>query len=160
MKTRTYEFKSILQKWRELPQTDDQWAAPQKEYDLKSVREHRLELGARDIVTDRSWGSNFFIALMSASALCVLSYGLLRVGFSVAFRGAILAVFIVLSLLVFCALWALFSIRGAVNNRKRQVVLDDRGKGDWIIIDADRWDRFYRIITAPKKNPADPHARP
>ncbi|MBN1532385.1 MAG: hypothetical protein JXA20_06965 [Spirochaetes bacterium] len=155
MKQRICEFKSVPQRTREVPAGHGGAMVLRKEYDLAGVREHRLELSPGQILSHRAWIMNLLWAAMGISILFVLIYGALVVGFRVDFSsgaGRIYrAVYISAFLVSFLALWIALSVPGAVKGLKRSHVEAERGEGNWLLVDLKDWDRFYRIVTAPKK---------
>jgi hypothetical protein len=152
---RICEFKSVQLRTREVPDGHGGAMVLRKEYDLAGAREHRLELTPGQILSDRAWVVNLFWAAMGVSIFFALIYGVLVVGFRLDFSsgsGKIYrALYIGFFLVSFLAAWTALSVPGAVKGLKRRHVEAERGEGNWILVDLDRWDRFHRILTAPKK---------
>jgi len=151
---KTYKFKSIQVNNVEKHIGNTGMTRMEMEFDMESVRDHSLDLDLRMIITDRAWVPNFFLTFMIISAIFALAYGILSAGFNVNFSGndgsSVLTIYISLLIISFLGLWTLLSIPGAVKNRKKKLVDNERGKGTWKIIDENKWDRFYRLLTIKK----------
>ncbi|MCU0848662.1 MAG: hypothetical protein MUD12_12320 [Spirochaetes bacterium] len=144
-------FRSIRVRKIEVPVENSARTLIKMKFDPDTVQKHDLELGIREIISERAWVINFFFAAMIISALHALVYGLMVVGFKADFSGgACRHAFIGSAVVTFLGLWSAFSIAGAVKNRKKEFVAKIRGDGNWKIIDEKKWDRFYRILTAPR----------
>ncbi len=117
-------------------------------YDIGSARAHSLELGLRDIMLCRSWVQNIIISLMAVILAFVLIYGVFVIGFrtdmgagTVAFR--VLAFCMALSFIV---LSLAMGVPSAVRRFKSDLVIRERGQGNWKIVDEKDWERFCRIV--------------
>jgi len=117
-------------------------------YDIGSAVAHSMELSLRDIMLCRSWVQSIIISLMVVILAFVLIYGALVIGFkadmgagTVAFR--VLTVCMALS---FIALSLAMGIPSAVRKHKIDLVIGERGEGNWKIGDEKDWEHFCRII--------------
>ena len=145
-------FRSIKVRKIEVPVENSARTLIKMKFDPETVQKHDLELGIREIISDRSWIINFFFAAMIVSAAHALVYGLMVVGFKADFSGGVCRyAFICSAAVTFLCLWSAFSFSGAVKNRKKEFVAKSRGDGNWKIIDEKKWDRFNRILTAARE---------
>lgn len=126
------------------------------EMDESTIAEHELNLSAADIISDRAWIMNFFFSFMSVGGIGAILYGLIYIGYG---RGAepglwglLSGIYFTCAAVVFAVLWVFLSVRGAIANRKRSLVEKERGKGNWRIVDEDKWDEFYRLLQISKKS--------
>jgi hypothetical protein len=119
-------------------------------YDLNSVRDHVMPVGLLRFLLCRSWVLSFFITLMIIALAFGVIYGILIIGLKIDFGspgGALAGKLYLLSLLLcFVALWLGLGIPAAVKKLKRDHVEAERGKGNWVLVDESKWERFYRIV--------------
>jgi len=151
---KTYKFKSIQVNNVEKHIGNTGMTRMEMEFDMESIRDHNLDLDFKMIFTDRAWIPNFFLAFMIIFAIFALAYGILSAGFKLDFTGSdgapILTIYISLLVISFLGLWSLLSIPGARKNIKRKHVEKERGKGTWKLVDENKWDQFYRLLTIKK----------
>ncbi len=126
------------------------------EMDESTIAEHELRLSAGDILLDRSWILNFFLAFMTAGGISAIIFGLLYMGYG---KGApaeswnsVSGIFLACAVILFLSLWIFLSVRGAIAGRKREFVEKERGKGNWRIVDEAKWGEFYRLMQISKKS--------
>jgi hypothetical protein len=152
----TQKFRSILVENKEKVIPGTVFSKMIIEMDESTIEQHELNLSAGDIIADWSWLLNFFLAFMSVGGISAVIFGLGYMGygrgaepaswdtFSTVFSGAVI--------LIFVAVWAFLSVRGAIANKKRSYVESKRGKGNWRIVDESKWDEFYRLLQIAKKS--------
>ncbi|MBN2158556.1 MAG: hypothetical protein JW807_04105 [Spirochaetes bacterium] len=119
-------------------------------YDLGSVRDHVMSAGPLQFLFCRSWVPTFFLTLMVVSLLFGVVYAILVIGLKVDFASPVGAragkIYIIALVICFAVLWLGLGIPAAVKRLKRDHVVAERGKGNWVLVDEDRWERFYRIV--------------
>jgi len=152
----TQKFRSILVENKEKVIPGTVFSKRILEMDESTIAEHELKLSAGDIITDWSWLLNFFLAFMSVGGVSAVIFGLAYMGYG---RGAEPAswdtfstIFFGAVIIIFAAVWAFLSVRGAIANKKRSLVEKERGKGNWRIVDEDKWEEFYRLLQIAKKS--------
>ncbi len=150
------EFKSVRLKMKEIPMGEKGAMILRKDYDIAGAMDHRLVLGPRMILSHRAWIANLVPVVMAAALFFALLYGLMTAVMGVDFssaggRAAVIALIASLSVLSLAS-WAILSFMGAVKGLKRAHVVEMRGSGNWILVDSAEWDRFHRIMTAPKED--------
>lgn len=152
----TKKFRSILVENKEKVIPGTVFSKRIIEMDETTIEQHELNLSAADIIADLSWLLNFFLSFMSVGGIAAVIFGLAYMGYG---RGAEPAswdhfskIFFLSVILIFIAVWTLLSVRGAVENKKRAFVDKERGKGNWRIVDEDKWDEFYRLLQIAKKS--------
>jgi hypothetical protein len=152
----TKKFRSILVENKEKVIPGTVFSKRILEMDESTIAEHELKLSAGDIIADWSWLLNFFLAFMSVGGIAAVVFGLAYMGYG---RGAepaswdtFSSVFFIAVILIFSVVWIFLSVRGAVENKKRAFVDKQRGKGNWRIVDEDKWDEFYRLLQIAKKS--------
>ncbi len=157
-------FKSLATVTVEIPLETSSRMARRIRFDLDSVMDHTLEIGAGKILADRAWLRNGAISAMIVAAVFALVYGLAVVfgklggdaGPGGPFRNA-LAVAAVIS---FILLTSVLSVRGALAHRKREFVESVRGKGPWKIVDDSGWERFRKYAALANESDRARHAVP
>jgi hypothetical protein len=152
----TKKFRSILVENKEKVIPGTVFSKRILEMDESTIAEHELKLTAGDIIADWSWLLNFFLAFMSVGGIAAVVFGLAYMGYG---RGAepaswdtFSSVFFITVILIFSVVWIFLSVRGATENKKRAFVDKQRGKGNWRIVDEDKWDEFYRLLQIAKKS--------
>ncbi len=48
--------------------------------------------------------------------------------------------------ILFLSIWTGFVYRASIRDKKNQLVNNSRGKGNWKIIDEEKWDDFKRLL--------------
>jgi hypothetical protein len=152
----TQKFRSILVENKEKVIPGTVFSKMIIEMDESTIKQHELKLSAGAIIADWSWLLNFFLAFMSVGGISAVIFGLAYMGYG---RGAepaswdrFSSVFVIIVILIFMAVWTFLSARGAVANKKRAYVEAERGKGNWRIVDENKWDEFYRLLQIAKKS--------
>lgn len=144
---RTFKFKSLLM----VP--DPSGEKGKIAYDMESVRDHAMELGAADLFLCRSWITNFFFALLPVILVFALVYGLLVLGMKVDMGAGSTAraIFVLAFALSFLILFLALGVPAAVKTLKQDLAVRERGKGSWKIIDEAGWDVFMKMRTIEKE---------
>jgi hypothetical protein len=140
----TRNFKSVLMEW-------DKTRRPVKlTFDIENAMSHSFSLTPLEFCRNRAWIRGLFITLMIVFPLFALVYGFLsmvmeitiwspgQVFIRTVFFGAFFAMFVLL--------WVGISIPAVIKDRKWQTVVNERGKGNWKIIDDNKWERFLYLI--------------
>ncbi|HPI13044.1 MAG TPA: hypothetical protein PK875_02505 [Spirochaetota bacterium] len=114
-------------------------------FDLESARNHVLIINMGHLLANRSWISSVSIALMVAIPLAVLAYGGLAIGSGIDMAKAVPWV-VVSGVAVFLALLATIGIPASVRRLKWELVIKERGAGNWKLIEEADWEKFTRMI--------------
>jgi len=56
------------------------------------------------------------------------------------------------STIIFIFTWVLLSVKGAIANKKRLTVINQRGNGNWRIVDEADWEKFQKLMDIAKKS--------
>lgn len=119
-------------------------------FDLESARNHVLIINMGDLLANRSWISSFSIALMVVIPLAALAYGGLAIGTGADTAKAV--PWIVLSSIgVFLVLLAAIGIPASVRRLKWELVIKERGAGNWKLIEEADWEKFARMVRLAKE---------
>jgi hypothetical protein len=118
------------------------------EYDMESVRSHAMELGHGRIFGCRAWFAALPVALMAVILVSGLVYGALALVMRIdmGLAGAAGRAFVVSMLLLLVVLWLAMGIPAALKTLKRDFVIGERGKGNWRIVDEEKWERFALML--------------
>ncbi len=114
-------------------------------FDMDTIKDHLLEAGPRLLFLNRSWISTVLISIMILVPLFALIYGIAAIGFNVNMRSAtpvVIFAFIVALVLLASAMGYPASIR----RLKWDLVVKERGGGNWKLVDDSEWERFTRMI--------------
>ncbi len=154
MKTFTYKFRSLMVNQVEKVIPNTVFSKMVLEMDDTSIQEHTLELTAGDILSDRAWIIDFFLSLMIVLPVSGIMYGIIYFGFGKTADPSTWStatiIYTVIATIIFLALWIFFSVRTSVGNKKRNLVEQKRGKGNWRIVNESEWEKFYRLLMIAK----------
>ncbi|RPI97767.1 MAG: hypothetical protein EHM32_00845 [Spirochaetales bacterium] len=114
-------------------------------FDIANAHDHVLNGGPGDFLMNRSWIASFFISLMAIIPLSALIYGIITIGLNVDIN-QILGWFIISCVLAFLMLLAMVGTPASVRRIKWELVIKERGAGNWKIIDDSAWENFTRMI--------------
>lgn len=152
----TQKFRSILVENKEKVIPGTVFSKMIIEMDESTIAEHELNLSPADIIADWSWLMNFFLAFMSVGGIGAVIFGLAYMGYGrdadPASWNSFSRIFFISITLLFLIVWISLSVRGAIANKKRAFVDRERGKGNWRIVDENKWDEFYRLLQIAKKS--------
>jgi hypothetical protein len=119
-------------------------------YDMEGARDHFMEFTLARFFLCSSWIPSFFITLMATILVFGIVCGVLVVGMKIDIFGAGIGgagkIYVLAMVVFFLALWALLGIPAAFRRLKLDLVVKERGKGGWKIVDDDQWDRFCRLL--------------
>lgn len=101
-------------------------------------------MSAGNFIINRSWISSFVISLMAIIPLAALMYGIITMGLSIDMNGA-LPWFILSCVAAFILLLALVGTPASVRRLKWDLVIKERGAGNWKIIEDTDWENFTRM---------------
>jgi len=155
MSFRKFEFRSIKINDIEkiLPHSGE--TVTVREMDENSIEKHNLDVTLTDIFRNGTWGINFFLSLMVTAAhagIVFAAFTLLSGNSSSGKLSPHHQMFLIISSIVlFSGLWFFFSIRGGAAKMKHEFVINERGGGNWKIINEDKFDNFYRLLLISKK---------
>jgi len=154
MKTFTYRFRSIMVNHVEKVIPNTVFSKMVMEMDDMSIAGHSLELTVKDILSDPAWITNFFLALMIVLPVSGLSFGIIYYALGKTLNRSswnlLVILFIAIAFIAFIALWIFLAVKVSVGNKKRKLVVSERGEGNWRIVDESKWDNFYRLLMVAK----------
>ncbi len=118
------------------------------DYDMESVHSHAIELGPARIFGCRTWIPALLIALMAVILPFILIYGTLVLFMKVdmGLAGTAGRSFAISMVLFFIVIWLALGVPAAVKKLKLDFVIGERGKGNWRIVDEDKWERFELML--------------
>jgi hypothetical protein len=118
------------------------------DYDMESVHSHVMELGPVQFFGCRTWVSSLLIALMAIIILFSLIYGMLVIFFKadMGLAGSAGRSFAISMVLSFIVLWLALGTPAAIKKLKLDFVIGERGKGNWRIVDEDKWEHFALML--------------
>ena len=155
MKTFTCRFRSIMVNQVEKVIPNTVFSKMVLEMDDSAIEEHSLELTVKEILHDTAWITNFFLSLMIVLPVSGLLYAGVYFGFGKTADQTTLSIiqiiFAAAGLIAFIVIWIFFSVRVSVGNKKKNLVEQKRGKGNWKLVDESEWDNFYRLLMIAKK---------
>ncbi|HSV96614.1 MAG TPA: hypothetical protein VLM75_06735 [Spirochaetota bacterium] len=114
-------------------------------FDVENARDHVLSISPGNFFINRSWISSFLISLMAIIPLAALVYGVITMGLSLDVNRA-LPWFILSCVVAFITLLALVGTPASVRRLKWDLVVKERGAGNWKIIEDTDWENFTRMI--------------
>ncbi|MBN1495458.1 MAG: hypothetical protein JXA07_01735 [Spirochaetes bacterium] len=122
-------------------------------YDMETVREHTLDVTPARLLLCRSWMANFFIALMAVLIVFALVYGLLVIGMKIDMGAGSAGRFLfgLAAALSFLALFVGLGTPAAIKTLKQDLVVRERGKGAWKLIDEKGWAMFVKMRNMEKE---------
>ena len=143
-----YRFKSIKiinKEEKVLIKQGDSMYQEKTEFNLKfdrdNVGEHILKLSFIDLIFDKSWIFTFFITIMIVLPVSIIVYGLMKMNNINPGK-----FFFITSITIGLIVWISISIPNTIKSRKKRLVEETRGKGNWKIVDDKNWDKFYRLL--------------
>ena len=150
------KFKSILQKNTEKVIPGTVFSKMIIEMDETTVMDHELNLSTMDILKDSAWIINFFLTFLSIGGIAIIFLGLgyLTLGKenSPELWKTFTNLLIIASAIIFLLTWIALSVKGAIANKKRLAVVNQRGKANWRIVDEAEWEKFKRLMDISKKS--------
>lgn len=150
------KFKSILQKNTEHVIPGTVFSKMIIEMDETTVMDHELNLSTMDILKDSAWIINFFLTFLSIGGIAIIFLGLgyLTLGKenSPELWKTFTNLLIIASAIIFLLTWIALSVKGAIANKKRLAVVNQRGKANWRIVDEAEWEKFKRLMDISKKS--------
>lgn len=152
---KTYIFRSILTEHVERVIPNTVFSRMELEFKESTSAQHKIEVSLKDILTDRAWRSGLFISVLACLGVFGLVYGLMLIIMKKTLAGdsgtMITTVYISVSIAVCLILWLIITLKIGLSNKKRDAVEQERGKGNWRIVDEKDWDRFIKLLNAAKK---------
>lgn len=146
MKTFNYKFRSIKSQIVEKENRVTKKTVTRLEFDRESIEQHELKVTLKDIFSHKSWIINFFLASMIMIPIASLIYAILKIGLKINFTHTSHLIFIILNSSLFIIIWSAIAIPSSIKNLKKDFVQNLRGKGNWKIIDEDKWDKFFKLL--------------
>jgi hypothetical protein len=124
------------------------------EMDDTAVEEHTLILTIKDILNDTAWITQFVLSLMIVAAVSGVLFAGVYVGFGRTMEQSswsmVKLVFIIIDITVIISLWIFLAVKVSIGNRKRDLVVQKRGSGNWRLVDESEWEKFYRLLMIAK----------
>lgn len=124
------------------------------EMDDTAVEEHTLILTIKDILNDTAWITQFVLSLMIVAAVSGVLFAGVYVGFGRTMEQSswsmVKLVFIIIDITVIISLWIYLAVKVSIGNRKRDLVVEKRGAGNWRLVDESEWEKFYRLLMIAK----------
>lgn len=124
------------------------------EMDDTAVGEHTLILTIKDILNDTAWITQFVLSLMIVAAVSGVLFAGVYVGFGRTMEQSswslVKLVFIIIDIIVIISLWIYLAVKVSIGNRKRDLVVQKRGAGNWRLVDESEWEKFYRLLMIAK----------
>lgn len=124
------------------------------EMDDTAVEEHTLVLTIKDILNDTAWITQFVLSLMIVAAVSGVLFAGAYVGFGRTMEQSswsiVKLVFIITDIIVIISLWIYLAVKVSIGNRKRDLVVQKRGAGNWRLVDESEWEKFYRLLMIAK----------
>ena len=114
-------------------------------FDPANARDHVLIMHPGDVLLNRSWISSVSIAFMVIALLAALAYGGLTMGSGVNMERAF-PWFVVSCVTAFLVLLTTIGIPASMRRLKWDLVIKERGAGNWKIIEDADWENFTRMI--------------
>ena len=151
MKPFIYNFRSIENNLIERENKSTQKSTFILEYNQDSIESHQLEVTLTNLIIHKSWIINFFLSIMIIAPLASLAYATFKIGLNVKFDSTVIVPFLIITLIIFIIIWISIAIPSSIKNLKKDHVINLRGKGNWKIIDENKWDKFYKLLNIPKE---------
>jgi len=150
MKKYTFRFRSIMVNHVEKVIPGTVFSRMVLEMDDTAVKEHTLELTLKDILSDKTWITNFMLSVMIVAAVSGILFTGVYVGYGRSMEQSswniVKLIFIVIDSAVILSLWIYLSRKVSIENRKRELVVQERGPGNWRLVDESEWNNFYRLL--------------
>lgn len=124
------------------------------EMDDTAIEEHTLELTLKDILKDPVWITQFILSFMIVTAVTGLLLAGIYVGFGRTMEHSswltTVITFIIIDIIIIIALWIYLAFKVSVENKKRELVVQKRGIGNWRLVNESEWDNFFRLLMIAK----------
>jgi hypothetical protein len=114
-------------------------------FNLVEARDHTIEIGASRFFRCRSWIPSFFFTIMIILPVFGLVYGIIAFGLKMDPNAYKIPFFAALAV-SFIAAFVIIGVPAAFRRIKWDLVVDERGPGNWKIVDSAGWDRFERMV--------------
>ncbi|MCP4132926.1 MAG: hypothetical protein GY754_18320 [bacterium] len=118
-------------------------------YKIDEAQTHELSLGLTDFLAPRAWAGPFFMTLMIAGFVLALVYGLMAAGGKINLGretwGTAEKAFIIAAGVVYLLIWMALTVRRHIKRAKEELVIKERGKALWTLIDEKKWDSFVKL---------------
>ena len=154
MKQFTFRFRSIMVNHIEKVVPGTVYSKMVMEMDDTAVEEHTLILTIKDILNDTAWITQFVLSLMIVTAVSGVLFAGTYVGFGRTMEQSswsmVKLVFIITDIIVIISLWIYLAVKVSIGNRKRDLVVQKRGAGNWRLVDESEWEKFYRLLMIAK----------
>lgn len=154
MKQFTFRFRSIMVNHIEKVVPGTVYSKMVMEMDDTAVGEHTLILTIKDILNDTAWITQFVLSLMIVAAVSGVLFAGVYVGFGRTMEQSswslVKLVFIIIDIIVIISLWIYLAVKVSIGNRKRDLVVQKRGAGNWRLVDESEWEKFYRLLMIAK----------
>ena len=156
MKKNTYIFRSLKINSIEKNITGTSNTYIEFEMDDTTIEQHTIELTLLDIFKDSAWIIGFALSLMISAAVFFLSFGGVYLMYGKTIEQSTWdltkIIFIASGILLFLILLIFFTVKFSIQNKKKGHVEKLRGKGNWKIVDEEKWDNFYRLLMISKNS--------
>ncbi len=155
MKKFTYRFRSIMVNHVERVIPGTIFSKMVLEMDDTSIEEHAIAISLKDILLDTTWITNFLLSLMIIAPVSAILFFGVYAGFGKGMSQSswiiVKIIFIAAGVVSFTILWVFLSVKVSIGNKKRIHVEEQRGKGNWRLVDESEWNNFYRLLMIAKK---------
>jgi len=150
----TLKFRSIMVNHVEKVVPGTVYSKMVMEMDDTAVEKHTLILTIKDILNDSAWITQFILSLMIVAAVSGVLLAGVYVGFGRTMESSawkmIVLVFITIDIIVIVILWIYLATKVSIENKKRELVVRQRGAGNWRLVDESKWDSFFRLLMIAK----------
>lgn len=154
MKQFTFRFRSIMVNHVEKVVPGTVYSKMVMEMDDTAVEEHTLILTVKDILNDTAWITQFVLSLMIVAAVSGVLFAGVYVGFGRTMEQSswsiVKLVFVIIDIIVIISLWVYLAVKVSIDNKKRNLVVQKRGAGNWRLVDESEWEKFYRLLMIAK----------
>ncbi|HPS87069.1 MAG TPA: hypothetical protein PLY36_10015 [Spirochaetota bacterium] len=154
MKQFTFRFRSIMVNHVEKVIPGTVFSKMVLEMDDTAVEEHTLILTLKDILKDSAWVTQFILTLMIAAAVSGILFAGAYVGFGRTMESSawniIKLIFLIADIIVIIPVWIFLAAKVSIGNKKRELVVQKRGAGNWRIVDESEWEKFNRLLMIAK----------
>jgi hypothetical protein len=151
MKIFIYKFRSIKSNLVKKENRRTKKTSIKLQFDKNSIQQHELKISMKDIFIQKSWIINFFLSIMIIIPIGALIYAILKLGLKINFNSSSYFNYIALNILLFIIIWTTIAIPSSIKNIKKDYVVNLRGKGNWKIIDENKWTRFNNLLNISQK---------
>ena len=147
------EFISIKVKKIEIDPTSSVEAGQIRSYklnfDRESKKHHQIAINFKDFIKNKSiLISSFFITIMPLAILFGLIYSILTIGLEIDFKSDILFLnmLYLIIIVLFFLIFLLIVYYRAINNIMIEYVKEERGQGEWKLMNVEKWEKFDRLL--------------